>query len=121
MHLTWYSWLIGFGLTLLFELPLVVWLLRDELASMPHRLAIAVFANLVTHPLVWFFFSQLPLAYAWRVAISECWAFVGEGLFYFVVVSRIGFTRAFLISLAANATSFGLGSVVLSRWGRMLF
>jgi hypothetical protein len=121
MLLTWYSWLIGFGLTLLFELPLVVWLLQDDLPSMPHRLAIAVFANLVTHPLVWFFFSQLPLGYAWRIASSECWAFVGEGLFYFVVVSRLGSIRAFLISLAANATSFGLGWVVLNRWGQLLF
>ena len=121
MHLIWYSWLIGFGLTLLFELPLLVWLLSDELPSIPRRLAIAVVANLITHPLVWFFFSLLPLVYVWRLAISECWAFAGEGLFYFVVVSRIGFKRAFLVSLAANATSFGLGWVVLDRWGRFLF
>ena len=121
MQMNWYAWLIGFGLTLSFEVPLVVWLLGDALPSMRHRLAIAVFANLLTHPLVWFFFPQMPINYAPRVALSECWAFAGEALFYWTVVSPISLARAGLISLAANLTSFGFGWIVVHRWGSWFF
>ncbi len=109
MQLSWHSWLVAFGLTLSFEVPLVVWLLADTVASMRRRLAIAVFANLLTHPLVWFFFPQLPLSYASRLALSEFWAFAGEALFYWTIASPIRLGRASLISLAANMTSFGFG------------
>lgn len=121
MPMNWYAWLIGFGLTVSFEAPLVVWLLKDALPSARRRLAFAVFANLLTHPLVWFFFPQLPLNYAARLLGSECWAFAGEALFYWTVVSPLSFTRASLISLFANLTSFGLGWVVVSRWGNWFF
>jgi len=121
MQLSWYSWLVGFGLTLSFEVPLVAWLLADAVPPLPRRLAIAAFANLLTHPLVWFFFPQLPLSGVLRLILSEFWAFAGEALFYWIMVSPLGFGRAALVSLAANLTSFGLGWVVIENYASVLF
>ena len=121
MQLSWYSWLVGFGLTLLFEVPIVIWLLADTVPRLPRRLAIAVFANLLTHPLVWFFFPQLPLNGVLRLVLSEFWAFAGEALFYWTMAPPLGFGRATLVSLAANLTSFGLGWVALESYPSVLF
>jgi len=121
MQLNWYSWLIAFGLTLSFEVPLVAWLLRDSSPSLRHRLAIAVFANLLTHPLVWFFFPQLPLNYMPRLVLSECWAFAGEAVFYWSMCSRLNLIRASQISLAANLTSFGFGWLIVTHRGNWFY
>ena len=120
MHLSWYSWLVAFAMTLTFEVPLVVWLLASTVPSMRQRLAIAVFANLLTHPLVWFFFPQLPVGYLLRLTLSEFWAFAGEAVFYWTLVAPIRFWHACLLSLAANLTSFGFGWVIIDYWGRWL-
>lgn len=119
--LGWHSWLVGFALTLVFEVPLVAWLLADSVPTLRRRLAIAVFANLLTHPLVWFFFPQLPLAPTSRLASSEVWAFVAESVFYWVAASPISLGRASLMSLAANMTSFGFGWVITECFGKVLF
>jgi hypothetical protein len=119
--LSWHTWLVGFGLTLLFEVPIVAWLLGDVILPLRRRLPIAVFANLLTHPLVWFFFPQLPLGLAPRLAVSELWAFGAEAAFYWVVATPITLRRASLVSLAANLTSFGFGWVVVTWFGRFLF
>jgi hypothetical protein len=121
MQLAWYAWLIGFGLTLAFELPVVLWLLRRVEPGLWRRLRVALFANLVTHPLVWFFFPLLPIRYVAIVTVSELWAFGAEAWFYATIVSGLGPSRALLTSFLANATSFGLGWVVVNQWGRWLF
>ncbi len=121
MQLTWHSWLVAFGLTLSFEVPLVVWLLADTSLPMRRRVATAVFANLLTHPLVWFFFPQLPLSYAPQLAMSELWAFAGEALFYWTFASPITLGRASLTSLAANMTSFGFGWIINERFASRLY
>lgn len=121
MQLAWSSWLIGFGLTLAFELPLVMVLLRPVERSWQRRLLIAVSANLVTHPLVWFFYPLVPIAFPARLALSEIWAFGAEACFYALFADRSDWRRATGTSLLANATSFGLGWVVVRHFGRWLF
>ncbi len=117
--LSWHSWLVGFGLTLLFEVPIVAWLLADTILPLRRRLALAAFANLLTHPLVWFFFPQLPLRPASHLALSELWAFGAEAAFYCVVATPITFGRASFVSLAANLTSFGFGWVITTWFGSL--
>jgi hypothetical protein len=121
MRLVWYSWLVGFGLTLAFELPWALWLLRRVEPSFARRFRIALIANLLTHPLVWFFFPLMPAGYPIRVTVSELWAFGAEAWFYAAFVSGLGAPRALRMSLVANATSFGLGWIVVNQWGRWLF
>lgn len=121
MALSWHSWLVGFGLTLFLEVPIVVWLLGDAVESRLRRLAIAIFANLLTHPLVWFFFPQLPIAHAWQLTLSEVWAFAAEALFYFTLLSPMKLTQASLLSLSANLVSFGFGWIITGSLGQWLF
>jgi hypothetical protein len=92
-----------------------MWLTADVERAWRRRFAIALFANLLTHPLVWFFFPQLPLSHLLRLTLSELWAFGAEALFYWTVANPIRLARASMISLAANLTSFGFGSVVI-QW-----
>lgn len=121
MHLAWHSWLIGFGLTLLIELPLATWMLKAVEARLWRRLLLVAFANVVTHPLVWFFFPRIPVTHTAHLALSELWAFGAEALFYWVVLDRLGTRRAVLTSLLANGTSFALGWLIVSHFGRWLF
>lgn len=103
------GWLTAFLLTLLIEVPLAAALLRGHEPSRPRLVALLVFANLATHPLVWFGFPQLPLSWAASTALSENFAWVAEAAFFAVSFQGVGPGKAALVSLCANATSFGLG------------
>jgi hypothetical protein len=108
------AWLHAFVWTVVLETPVVVWLTRGEDFSTARRVAIAVFANLATHPLVWFVFLPdadplFGLAGGTRLVLAETWALVIEAAVYFVVFRRLGVLRAFGVSLLANGFSFGVG------------
>jgi len=95
--------------------PVVVVLLRRWSGEgVPRLLALAVLANLATHPSVWFVFTQLLLvgtpAYT---LVVEAWAFGVEALFYAVVVAGLGWRRALVVSLVANLASWVVGRLVL--------
>lgn len=121
MQVAWYSWIIGFTLTLLIELPLASWMLKEHEVGRWRRLLLILFANVATHPLVWFFFPGIPLTHAARVTLSELWAFGAEALFYWVVLERMGKRSAVLTSLLANGTSFVLGWLIVSRFANWFF
>jgi hypothetical protein len=111
----WYLWLLAFGTTLLLEAPIVLWLLRRSEASLLRRGVLLVVANLATHPLVWFFFPELPLPRFTTLLLSEGWAFAAETLVYATLVTageqRVAalLGRAALASALANALSWGIG------------
>jgi hypothetical protein len=121
MHLAWYSWLLGFSLTLLVELPVATWLLKSTESRWWRRLFFVAFASLATHPLVWFFFPKLPLDYPLRLTLSESWAFGAEALFYWVALERLSLRRALLTSLLANGASFTVGWFVVSHFARWFY
>jgi hypothetical protein len=103
------SWLGQFLLTLAIEVPLLVLLTRASRTDLGRRLLLAVFANLATHPVVWYVFPDLPIDFVWSLLLSEAWATATEAVFYRVVLDGLGWTRATLVSLAANGASFGAG------------
>ncbi len=115
----WQLWLFAFAATVLIEAPFVLFLLRRSEPNLFRRCVLLVVANLVTHPLVWFFFPELPLTRRTSLLLSEGWAFGAEILIYATLVaprassarSLIG--RAALTSVVANGTSWGLGTVAL--------
>ena len=117
----WHFWLVGFFLTLVLEAPWVLALLARPVPSWGRRFSALLFANLATHPLVWFFFPAMPLSRAWSVACSEIWAFGAEITFYALYVQGITLRRAAVTSVLANGTSFGVGWVLVSHFGAWLF
>lgn len=117
--ISWMAWPLGFALTLLFELPIVLGLLGSA-PPFRNRVVVAIVANLATHPLVWFFFPRLPLHYPMMVALAELWALGAETAIYAVLAGAVSWRRAAWISLLANGTSFCLGWTVAPALFRRL-
>ena len=110
------AWLCAFIVTLAIETPLLARLARRSEPSTRRRLAFVLVANLASHPLVWFVFPVLPLAWAVTTAISESWAWLLEAAIYRLAFARATAGSALALSLAANALSFVVG-LVLSALG----
>ena len=115
-------WFPAFVLTVAVE-ALVVWLLtrgleRDTLRT----LALVLFANLATHPIILFVMTQLLIAGTTTfVVVAEGWAIGAEAVFYALVLRRPGPTGALATSIVANAASFAAGAAaaaVLPGWSR---
>jgi hypothetical protein len=107
------EWFPAFVLTLAVEIPVVVLLLRRVEPDLPRMAALVTFANLATHPSVWFVFTQLFLAgTAEYVIAAEAWAVAVEALFYAIVVPGITVRQAIVVTVVANAASFVVGRLV---------
>jgi len=79
----------------------------------PRRSLVAVFAQLLTHPLVWFLFPLLPrVSGATAFTAAELWAWLVEAAFYATVLPDISPARALGTSAVANAASLLAGVVV---------
>ena len=102
-------WLTAFLLTLAIEVPLAGLLLARHEPSRARLAGKLFFANLATHPLVWFAFPMLSGTWATTTAMAEVFAWLTEAAFFFLVFPGLKPGKAVLVSLAANATSFGLG------------
>ena len=77
------------------------------------RVALVVFANLVTHPAVWYVFSQLFLIGTIEYVIAaEAWAIAAEAVFYVVAIRGLGAAQATTVAVVANVASFALGRLV---------
>jgi hypothetical protein len=117
----WHFWFIGFALTLALEAPWILVGLRSFETRRARRVLALLFANLATHPLVWYLFPALPLTRRHSLLGSELWAFAAEWLFYSSYIERLSFRRSALLSFAANGTSFLLGSLITRYFGAALF
>jgi hypothetical protein len=104
------SWLIAFVMTLGVETPIVAAFYRRAEPRLARRLALIFFANLATHPAVWFIFPRLPLPYVRQVLLSEIWAFGLEIAYYALVFpGPRALRRAATASIVANAASLAFG------------
>lgn len=111
------AWFRAFLLTLAVELPIAAILLRRYEPAWPRLIVLVVFANLASHPAVWFIFTQLLLIGTPEyVLAAESWAVGVEALFYWAVFRGLSVRRAILVSLAANAASFLLGRFLVTIW-----
>ena len=117
----WHFWLIGFAMTVALEAPWVLKLLKAHEPNATRRCWALLFANLLTHPLVWFFFPTLPLPHAVALTCSELWAFAGEWLFYAMFIPQLRWKNAAITSLIANGASFGLGWLIIHYFAAALF
>ena len=111
------DWFAAFLLTLVVEVPIGVVLLRRAEPNPLRAAALVVFANLVTHPIVWFVWTQVFLVGTVEyVVAAEAWAIAAEAVFYAVVVPGLGPGRAVVIAVVANAASFAVGRLVTQLW-----
>ena len=111
------GWLAAFVLTLAVEVPIAAYLLRRV---EPDRLRLAillVFANLATHPIVWYVITQLFLIGTWEYFLAaEAWAIAVEAVFYAIAFPGLGPRRAIVVAVVANAASFLAGRIVGDLW-----
>lgn len=106
-------WLTAFALTVVVEVPLVLYLLRRSPVEPVRLAALVVYANLATHPIVWFVLSQLLLVGTIPyVVAAEAWAIAVEGVFYRVTVSDLTWPRAMAVAGISNAASFTAGRAI---------
>lgn len=113
-------WLKAFVLTLAIECPIAASILRPKGVARWRLLLLLVFANLATHPLVWFVFPALPMDPRTAFVLSELFAFGAEAMFFLLVFQGTTVRRALAASLAANATSLGVGLLLYRFVGGLL-
>lgn len=110
-------WFRAFLVTVLVEAPIVVLLLRRSEPAWPRALALVLFANLASHPAVWFILSQpLLIGTTEYTLVVESWAVACEAAFYWIVIRGLSVPRAIFVSLAANAASFLAGRLLVTLW-----
>ena len=108
------AWLLAFLITVAVEVPIVVALTRACQVSATRRAALAVFAQLATHPLVWFVFPRIVgLTGRSSLLLSEAWAWLAETVFYLIALPGLSVSRAVAASAIANAASIAVGLLVL--------
>jgi len=107
------EWFPAFLLTLAVEIPIAAYLLRRAEPDLPRRLLLVCFANLLTHPAVWFVFTQLFLIGTLEYTVAaEAWAVAIEALFYIVTIRGLGPRRALGVAFVANLASFAAGRLI---------
>jgi hypothetical protein len=111
------GWFAAFVLTVAIEVPIVVVLVRGVEPDVGRVAVLALFANLATHPVVWFVITQILLVGTLGyTVVAEGWAVLAEALFYRVAIRGLGARQAFLVALVANAASFLAGLAVGELW-----
>jgi hypothetical protein len=96
-------WLVAFALTVAIEVPLVTLLLRGPLRR---RVALAIVAQCVSHPAVWFVFPELGLRYPVMLLVAESWAVLSETAVYALLGDGVSPRRALGVSLLSNGASY---------------
>jgi hypothetical protein len=142
------AWFKAFGLTAALEVPIVV-IAYGRTRAAPRtavRVGLALFAQLASHPAVWFVFPRLGMSYIVMVAWAEAWAVLSETAFYALTFGAAAMAarpapatagekrdpdastarptdaietavRAFSIALLANGVSFTAGLLLRELTG----
>lgn len=105
-------WLRAFALTTGVEATVAIPLLRGVEPAVSRRLTLVVFANLMSHPAVWFVFPALAGSYLTKTLLSEAWAVSVEAAFFCFVLPRASRARLWGVSMIANGLSWLVGIVV---------
>ncbi|MCS6899497.1 MAG: hypothetical protein RMJ98_07240 [Myxococcales bacterium] len=103
------AWLRAFLLTVGVELLVAGFLLRRYEPSLPRRAGLIFFAQMASHPAVWFLFPELRMGSENTLILSESWAVCSEMLFYTLAFQGLGGRRALGTAALANGASYGVG------------
>ena len=111
------GWFAAFLLTIAIEIPIAGYLLRRVEPDRVRLVILLVFANLATHPIVWYVITQLFLIGTWEYLLAaESWAVALEAVFYAVAFRGLDPRRAIAVAVVANAASFVAGSIAGNLW-----
>ena len=111
------GWFAAFVVTLAVELPIAGYLLRRAGLDLLRLGLLIVFANLVTHPIVWFVIPQFVLVDTTTYTVAaETWAIAAEALFYWVAIQGLSARWALTVAIVANAASFLAGRLISQLW-----
>lgn len=111
------GWFAAFVLTLAIEVPIAVVLLRRAEPDLRRLGVLIIFANLASHPVVWYVITQLVLVGTPGYTVAaEAWAIAVEAVFYWAAIRGLPARRALLVAVAANATSWFAGRVINGFW-----
>jgi len=111
------GWFAAFVLTVAVEIPIAAYLLRRAEPDRLRLVLLVVFANLATHPIVWYVITQPFLFGTWEyVFVAEAWAVSAEAVFYWAAFRGLGPRRAVAVAVVANAASFLVGWIVGEVW-----
>ncbi len=111
------GWFVAFVLTIALEVPIAAFLLRRADPDLLRLGILIFFANLATHPIVWYVIPQVLLIDTPGYALAaETWAVAAEALLYWAAIRGLSARRAIGASLLANAASFAVGWAVGERW-----
>ena len=111
------GWFTAFVITLAVEIPIAVFLLRRAEPSLVRLGLLVVFANLATHPIVWYVISQpFMVGTPGYTIVAEAWATAAEAVFYWAAIRGLSPRRAIVVALAANAASWITGRAIGAFW-----
>ena len=111
------GWFTAFVVTLAVEIPIAAFLLRRAEPDRLRLVVLIVFANLATHPAVWYVFTQLFLVGTPGYTLAaEAWAISAEAVFYWAAIRGLPVRRAVAVAVAANAVSFTVGRLAGEFW-----
>jgi hypothetical protein len=110
------SQLTAYTITILIEFPIVLLLVfsRHWLPTqvMGWVAIWGVLASSITHPIAWQINNLAQsIDYGFRVAILELLITLAEGVIYHYAL-RLRWSRAMVLSLAANVASYGVGMII---------
>jgi hypothetical protein len=103
------EWAKYFAVTALVELAIALPLLGGGERRARRFLAVT-FAQLVSHPSVWFIVLALGLPRLLDLIVAETWAILSELLLYRLVFERLSWWRALGVSAVANGGSLAVGT-----------
>lgn len=103
------AWSKLFALTLVAEIAVAVPLLGNN-RRLSRRFMAVSFAQLASHPLVWFVLPEFGMRRLDYVLLAESWAVVSELLLYRLVFEDLSLSRALAIAALANGVSFAVGT-----------
>jgi hypothetical protein len=111
------GWFAAFLVTVAIEIPIVVVLVRRVEPDAGRVAVLTLFANLATHPIVWFVITQLVLVGTLGyTVVAESWAVVAEAVFYRVAIRGLSSGQALLVAVVANGASFLAGLLIGTLW-----
>lgn len=111
------GWFAAFVITVAIEVPIVALILRRSEPDLVRLVTLIVFANLATHPVVWYVLTQLLLVGTPSYTlVAETWATAAEAVFYAAAIRGLPWQRAVVVAVAANATSWLGGRVIAGLW-----
>lgn len=102
------EWKLAFVWTQAIELPVYFFLLRRQFRSWFAPVALSLFVNAVTHPLLWFVFPVFDPYPLW-LAVAETSVTLTEALLVAAALRFRANRRALVAAVCANAISTAIG------------